>query len=55
MLCVATVFIAPIFDPFFDALELEITEAMLMHAWQRPRVSIAAASIFAGNHCVKTG
>ena len=76
MLCVATVFLAPKFDPFFDTLELEITTAAilsykrrhglclavatpppppLMHACQRPRVSIVAALILAGNHWVKAG
>ena len=30
MLCVATVFLAPNFDPFFDTLELEIIAAAIL-------------------------
>ena len=38
MLCVATVFLAPNFDPFFDTLELEITVAAIL------RISAGMAS-----------
>ena len=42
MLCVATVFLAPKFDPFFDTLELEITTAAILSYKRRHGLCLAA-------------